>query len=59
MMGVEEEIFEEFCKKLESDDEISKDIVSVFRDLYNKDKISKESVVKAIRKRCSDENQEH
>lgn len=58
-MGVEEKIFEEFCKKLESDDEIPITIVTVLRDLYTKEKISKESVVKAILKGCSDENQEH
>lgn len=58
-MGIEEEIFEEFCKKLESDDEIPKAIVNMFRDLYTKEKISKESVLKSIRKGCSDENQEH
>jgi len=61
-MGINEEIFEGFFKKLEEDDKFPDSIIEKFKKLLkNEDTISQEKISEMIKEECADviEGQKH
>ena len=54
-MGISEEVFERFFKKLEEDKEIPQSIIKELRDLLKSEEtISQEKILEAIKRGCED-----
>ena len=58
-MGIQENIFEEFFKKLEGDEKFPDSIVAELRRLWEKDEIaSQEKILEVIKRGCEDANKD-
>lgn len=54
-MGIGEEVFEGFFKKLEEDEEFPQPIIKELRDLWETEEvISQEEILEAIKRECED-----
>jgi len=54
-MGIKEEIFEEFFKKIEEDEEIPRSIIEELRKLWEEGEvISQEKILEVIKRGCKD-----
>ncbi len=54
-MGIEEEIFEGFFKKIEEDEEIPRSIIEELRKLWEDGEvISQEKILEVIKRGCKD-----
>ena len=54
-MGIKEEIFEEFFKKIEEDEEIPCSIIEELRKLWEEGEvISQEKILEVIKRGCKD-----
>lgn len=54
-MGIKEEIFEEFFKKIEEDEEIPRLIIEELRRLWEEGEvISQEKILEVIKRECKD-----
>ena len=58
-MGIQEDIFEEFFKKLEEDEKFPDSIIEELRRLWEKGEIaSQEKILEVIKRGCEDANKD-